>query len=110
MSKLVKLTTAMPGEEEWNGLDSEADALNEHPEGIRYALVAYDNRGSIHDTDTGTDVPRVRMRQWEPLGPRSELKDAIMKVMFEAQEARTGKRSLFSAEDVTPAATSGPVD
>src|SRR5215207_6203176 len=60
MSAKVKLTTAMPAEEEWNGLDSEAAPLNNYPEGIRWALVAYDNKGSVHDTDTGVDVPRVR--------------------------------------------------
>lgn len=90
----MKLTTAMPAEEEWNGLDAEAAVLNEYPEGIRWALVAYDNKGSIHDTDTGVDVPRVRVRQWEPLGDRSELADAIMQSMFAAQEKRTGKKSL----------------
>lgn len=109
MSKVVKLTTAMPGEEEWNGLDSEAAQLNEHPEGIRYALIAYDNKGSIEDTDTGVAVPRVRIRQWEPLGDRGEVKDALIEAMFKAQEERTGKRSLFSpAEPAAP--TSGPVD
>jgi hypothetical protein len=89
----------MPAEEEWNGLDAEASVLNDFPEGIRYALVAYDNKGSIHDTDTGVDVPRVRVRQWEPLGDRGDLQEAIMQAMFAAQEKRTGKRSLFSVED-----------
>jgi len=103
MSAKVKLTSAMPAESEWNGLDSEADALNEHPEGLRWALVAYDNKGSIEDTDTGQKVPRVRMRQWEPLGERSDLQDAIMSAMFAAQEKRTGKRSLFSDHDETAA-------
>ena len=94
MSQKVKLTTAMPAASEWNGLDAEVDVLNEYPEGIRWALVAYDNKGSVHDTDSGTDVPRVRVRQWEPLGERSELADAVMQAMFAAQEKRTGKRSL----------------
>lgn len=107
MSKLVKLTTAMPGESEWNGLDSEAEPLNKHPEGLRFALIAYDNKGSIEDTDSGVAVPRVRIRQWEPLGDRGELKDGLMEAMFKAQEKRTGKRSLFSDE---PPATSGPVE
>lgn len=94
MSAKVKLTTAMPSAEEWNGLDAEVAELNSHPEGVRYALVAYDNKGSVHDTDSGTDVPRVRVRQWEPLGERSDLADAVMQAMFAAQERRTGKRSL----------------
>lgn len=94
MSKVVKLTTAMPGEEEWNGLDSEVQVLNDHPDGIRWALIAYDNKGSIEDTDTGQKVPRVRIRQWEPLGERSELQAAVMESMFKAQERRTGKKSL----------------
>lgn len=94
MSQKVKLTTAMPAEEEWNGLDSEALLLNEHPDGIRWALIAYDNKGSVEDTDTATRTPRVRIRQWEPLGERSELQDAVMQAMFKAQERRTGKKSL----------------
>lgn len=111
MSKLVKLTTAMPGEQEWNGLDSEVDALNSHPEGVRYALVAYDNKGSIEDTDTGIAVPRVRVRQWEPLGDRGEVKDALIEAMFAAQEKRTGKRSLFSPTDPADAPVAdGPVE
>lgn len=94
MSAKVRLTTAMPAEEDWNGLDSEAEALNEHPEGLRWALVAYDNKGSIEDTDTGVKVPRVRVRQWEPLGERGDLQDAVMEAMFKAQEQRTGRKSL----------------
>lgn len=94
MSQKVKLTTAMPGAEEWNGLESEADVLNTYPEGIRWALIAYDNKGSVHDTDTGVDVPRVRVRQWEPLGDRGQLADAVMQAMFVAQEKRTGRRQL----------------
>lgn len=106
MSQKVKLTTAMPAEEEWNGLDAEADALNKLPEGIRWALVAYDNKGSVHDTDTGIDVPRVRIRQWEPLGERSDLQAAVMDAMFKAQEKRTGKKSLPFDEAQEQAVTS----
>lgn len=94
MSQNVKLTTAMPGDEEWNGLETDAKILREHPEGIRYALIAYDAKDIVLDTDTGATTVRVRIRQWEPLGDRSELQDAVMQAMFKAQEARTGKRSL----------------
>lgn len=110
MSQKVKLTTAMPAEEEWNGLDSEAKALNEYPEGIRWALIAYDNKGSVHDTDTGVDVPRVRVRQWEPLGERSELQEAVMQAMFAAQERRTGRRQLPFDEAQEKGLTGGTPD
>jgi hypothetical protein len=107
MSAKVKLTTAMPAEDEWNGLDSEAEALNTHPDGIRYALVGYDNKGSIEDTDSGTAVPRVRVRLWEPLGERSEVADQIMEVATLRQEKRTGRKALPYGEHDD---TSGPVD
>src|SRR5687768_8842939 len=94
MSALVKLSAALLGQEETNGLDSLATELVKNPHTIRVALVWLDVPKVTTDTDNDTQVPTVRVRRIEPLGDVGEISDSIRKLAATAHEARTGKTPL----------------
>lgn len=94
MSDKIKLSAALPGDEEINGLDSIADDLVAQPQRIRVALVWLDVPRITDNTETGARVPTVRVRRIEPLGTVEEIPDEIRKLAAQIHEERTGRVPL----------------
>jgi hypothetical protein len=94
MSAVVKLSAALPGDEEINGLDSIAAQLVDQPGRIRVALVWLDVSMITDNTETGGRVPTVRVRRIEPLGTVEEIPDEIRKLAARSHEERTGRVPL----------------
>ncbi len=94
MSAVVKLSAALPGDEETNGLDGIASDLVEQPHRIQVALVWLDVPKITDNTETGDRVPTVRVRRVEPLGTVEEIPDEIRKLAARAHESRTGRTPL----------------
>ena len=94
MSAIVKLGSKMPADVDLNGLDSTIGKLLEEPEKLRAAVVFY-NVGKITTTpETGTEVPTIIARRFEPIGDAGELGEAVLDVMMSAAKKRTGKEPL----------------
>lgn len=94
MSAIVKLAARLPGDAEINGLDSIRDQLLEEPSRLAVALVWFDVARVTHDTDSGTDVPTVRVRRVEPVGTLEQTPTHLQKLAEELFEKRTGRRAL----------------
>lgn len=94
MSAVVKLAAKMPGDFETNGLDATAEDLLDNPKELRAAFVVYDVAKDVHDVDTDTRVPVVRVRRFEPLGKADEVSQAIRDAYTKAVEDRTGRVAL----------------
>lgn len=102
MSAVVKLGAALPGDIETNGLDQQVDYLLENPKDALLALVWLDVKSIQVDTDTGAQIPTVRVRRIEPLGAVGAASDAIVKLAGDAFESRTGRRPIpFDVVEVT---------
>lgn len=99
MSAVVKLSSAMPGDPSTNGVDVLAPALAREglrmePGQLRVALVWFDTKGVATDTDSGSHVPIIRIRRFEPLGTVDEVAPAIRDAVQAAVEARTGRKPI----------------
>lgn len=94
MSAVVKLTSALPGDEEYNGLDAIIEALLEHPEAIRSAYIEFDVAFTKDVTDTAKKIPHVRVRRFEPLGEAGQIKEELRRAYEKAFAARTGREPL----------------
>jgi len=94
MSATVKLSSALPGDEEINGLDALRDQLVNEPDRIVVGLVWLDVPKINVDTEKDTEVPVVRIRRIEPLGDVASIPDAVRKLAAKAHENRTGRTPL----------------
>ncbi len=94
MSDLVKLSSKLAGSEETNGIDALAGELVLDPNRIRVALVWLDVPTVTTNTDSGAQVPTIRVRRIEPLGDVDDVSDAVRQLAAEAHEKRTGKTPL----------------
>ena len=94
MSDKVKLSSKLPGTEDWNGLDAWHDRLVEDPTLMLGCYVVLDCSQLVTDTDTGKVRPTMRVRQIEPLSEAGEASNAVRKVFEEAYPQRTGKTPL----------------
>jgi hypothetical protein len=94
MSETVKLAAKMPKDFEMNGLDAQAEALIDDPKTLRCGVVWYDTRDVNINTDTGAQVPTVRIRRFEPLGDADDVSKAIREAVGEAIQARTGRAPI----------------
>lgn len=94
MSELVKLMGKLPGEEEWNGLESWHQQLVEDPTLMLGCYVVLDVKKVERDTDTGKVTAKMRVRQIEVLSEAGEASNAVRKVFEEAYHKRTGKTPL----------------
>lgn len=94
MSATVKLSSALPGDEEINGLDAIVDELVATPSRIVVGLVWLDVPTITDNTETGARVPTVRVRRIEPLGGVQEIPDEVRKLAARAHEERTGRTPL----------------
>lgn len=100
MSAFVRLSSKLPGDPETNGVDAIAEALVGNPETIRYGVVWFDVVKVTEETDTGDNIPTIRVRRIEPLGQAKAVDPRIADVVAEAVEERTG-RSAMPFEIVT---------
>lgn len=94
MSAVVKLSSALPGDNDTNGLDDLADELVADPATIRVSIAWHDVAKIVDDTDEGTRVPYVRIRRIECLGLAKDIGDQIRALVQNATEARTGRKPL----------------
>jgi hypothetical protein len=94
MSATVKLSSALPGDEEINGLDALRDQLVNEPHRIVVGLVWLDVPRIVTDTERDVEIPVVRVRRIEPLGDVTEIPDEVRKLAARAHEARTGRTPL----------------
>ena len=94
MSDLVKLSAALPADDELNGLDDLADQLNSDPTQLRAALITFDVSKIVFVPAEDRHVPYVRIRAMEPLGGLDEIPKAVLKQIALARERRTGKTPL----------------
>lgn len=102
MSATVKLSAALPGDYEVNGLDQHAEWMVENPKDAMLALCWIDTVKVTVDTDSGAHIPTARIRRIEPLGAVGEVSDAVQTLAGEAFEKRTGRRPIpFDVVEVT---------
>lgn len=94
MSAVVKLSSKMPGDAETNGLDAQSTALILDPKQLRCAVVWYDTQRVVHDTDSGADVPTIRLRRFEPIGDAGDVPQTVQDAVAVAMEERTGRTPL----------------
>jgi hypothetical protein len=94
VSALVKLSSALPGETDTNGVDALQPFLVEDPEAIRIAVLWYDVSKVTIDTDSDLHIPTIRVRRIEPIGDVSDVPDEIRKLVDAATEQRTGRAAL----------------
>lgn len=94
MSAVVKLGSKLPGDFETNGLDALHDDLVKRPEQLRIAVVWIDVAKVETSTDSGAQVPTVRVRRIEPLGDVGDASETIRQQVAAAIEKRTGQAPL----------------
>lgn len=105
MSKNVKLTTALPGGEEWNGLDHYADDLRNDHTLMLGCWVVFDVPAADLNYDKGTTTPKLRVRQVEVLTTDGSVPAYLRDELEKAFTERTGKAMLPLDE-----AEGGPVE
>ena len=94
MSNTVALSSKLPADEDFNGVDVIAEALINDPETFRIALVTFEVDKVTNKIAAGTQVPTILIRRFEPLGTVDDVPEAIRQVMDQAIESRTGKKPL----------------
>lgn len=100
MSDTVKLSSALPKDDELNGLDDTAEELIADRRTIRAGFVLYDTAKVVEKTDDDTTVPYIRFRKFVPLGKASEVPASLQKLILKADQDRTGREPLpFDAVD-----------
>ena len=105
MSNKVKLTTALPGGEEWNGLDHYADDIRSDHTLMLGCWVVFDVPGANVDYDKGVTTPKLRVRQVEVLTTDGSVPEFLRDELEKAFTERTGKAMLPLDE-----ADGGPVE
>lgn len=105
MSKNVKLTTALPGGEEWNGLDHYADDLREDHTLMLGCWVVFDVPTAEINYDKAVTTPRLRVRQVEVLTTDGSVPECLRAELEKAFTERTGKAMLPLDE-----AEGGPIE
>lgn len=93
MSNSLKLSTALPGDDEINGLDALADDLVADPSRMICAVIICDVKDVRYITDVEAHVPTLRFRRGEAW-PLSENPEAVRVAMIQRSEARLGKTPL----------------
>lgn len=93
MSNTVKLSGKLAKDDEFNGLDAQADELIKDPETVRVAVVYYD-RYDLHIKRDGTKVPTIQLRRFEPIGNVGDVSPELQRAIQRAVEERTGKAPL----------------
>lgn len=94
MSAVVKLGSKLPGDFEVNGLDAQVDYLLDNPKDLMLAVVWLDVQKVTVDTDSGDHIPTVRVRRIEPIGAVGQVSEAVVKLVGDAFEERTGRKPI----------------
>lgn len=93
MSDLLKLSTALPGDQEINGLDALAAALVEDPSRMVCAVLILDVKDVRYITDVEAHVPTMRFRRGEAWLV-DETPEEVRLAMVQRSEERTGRTPL----------------
>ena len=93
MSDLLKLSTALPGDQEINGLDALAAALVEDPSRMVCAVLILDVKDVRYITDVEAHVPTMRFRRGEAWLV-DETPEEVRLAMVQRTEERTGRTPL----------------
>lgn len=93
MSDLLKLSTALPGDQEINGLDALAGALVEDPSRMVCAVLILDVKDVRYITDVEAHVPTMRFRRGEAWLV-DETPEEVRLAMVQRTEERTGRTPL----------------
>lgn len=94
MSDLLRLSSALPGDAEINGLDRLADALVEDPEGQTItAIVTFDVKDVRFAVKEGIHVPTIQVRRAEGWLTEDTPKE-VREALIAAGEARLNKAPL----------------
>lgn len=111
MSAVVKLSSKLPGDFETNGLDALAGDLINSPDDLQVAVVWLDTQKVTIDTDSGEQVPMVRIRRIEPVGDTDAVSKAVRELVGKAFESRTGRSPIpFETYEVGEAAHGDAID
>jgi hypothetical protein len=94
MSAVVKVAGKMPADDDMNGLDATLPKLLREPEKLQAAVVFYNVAKITTTPETGTEIPTVVLRRFEPIGEAGKLGEAVTEVMMQAAAKRTGKEPL----------------
>lgn len=94
MSKLIALSSKLPGNEDINGLDSLHDSLVENDQQVICAIVWFDVPTSVKDNEAKTVRPTLRIRRVEPFGSAEKVPSAVIDLAAQLMEARTGRVAL----------------
>jgi hypothetical protein len=94
VSAAVKLSAALPGDPDTNGVDDIAADLVKDPEAIRIGVVWFDVAKVTIDTDSHTHIPTIRVRRIEPVGDVTTVPDELRRIVDVALEQRTGRTPL----------------
>ena len=102
MSNSLKLSTALPGDDEINGLDVLAEGLTDHPSRMICAVIVCDVKDVRYVRDLEAHIPTLRFRRGEAW-PLSETPEAVRVAMIERAEERLGRTPLPFGEIVVKA-------
>jgi len=94
MSRLLKLSGALPGITDVNGLETFAQDLVDDPDGTTVtAIVIFDVKDVRYSVAEGAHIPTVQVRRvegWLTQDTPQEIRDALVA----RQEKRTGRTPL----------------
>ena len=105
MSEKVKLSSKLPGGEEWNGLDDYADEIRADHTLMLGCWVVFDVPSQTTNFDKGTTTPLVRIRRVEVLTTDGNAPSYLEAELEKAFTERTGKAMLPLDE-----ADGGPIE
>lgn len=93
MSNALKLSTALPDDDEINGLDVLAEPIVTDPSQMICVVAVLDVKDVRYITDMEAHVPTLRFRRGEAW-PLSETPEAVRVAMIERAEQRLGRTPL----------------
>lgn len=94
MSNTVALSSKLPADEDFNGVDALAEILIKDPETFRVAVVTFEVDKITNKISAGTEVPTILIRRFEPIGTVDEIPSEIQKLIDQRIETRTGRKPL----------------
>lgn len=94
MSAFVRLSSKLPGDPETNGVDDLASDLVEDPATIRYGVVWFDVSKVTEETDSGDNIPTIRVRRIEPIGVARDVIPEIADAVAESVRVRLGREPI----------------
>ena len=107
MSNSLKLSTALPGDDEINGLDVLAEPIVTDPSQMICVVAVLDVKDVRYITDLEAHVPTLRFRRGEAW-PLSETPEAVRVAMIERAEQRLGRTPLPFGEVLAKRADDKP--